>query len=89
MTLDTEHRMRRITPAIVIAAGLAVVAVTVFKVPLATIAWLATAAICPLMMLGMHKVGQGGHGASCHGHAEHEKPEHEEPEHGEPEKGRR
>jgi hypothetical protein len=45
---------------LLVLAGAVVVAVTLFRVPLATVFTLGVLLICPLLMVGMHG---GGHGA--------------------------
>jgi Protein of unknown function (DUF2933) len=45
---------------VLLALGAVVVAVTLFRVPLATVFTLGVLLICPLLMIGMHG---GGHGA--------------------------
>lgn len=72
--MEKKDRLWRFTPLVVIAAAAAVIAVTAFDVRVATLAWLAVASICPLMMLFMHRPGQDdqGHSGGCHGEKDHE-----------------
>jgi sugar phosphate permease len=53
----TRPRLRTVLLAV---AAMTLVAVTLFRVPLATIFTLGVLLVCPLMMIGMHG---GGHGA--------------------------
>lgn len=48
---------------VLVAAGLVVLAVTLSRIPLATVFSLGVLLICPLLMVGMH----GGHGGGHHG----------------------
>jgi hypothetical protein len=48
---------------LLIGAGVVLVAVTFFRVPLATVFLLGLVLMCPLMMVGMH----GGHDGGGHG----------------------
>jgi len=45
---------------VLLALGAVVVAVTLFRVPLATVFTLGVLLICPLLMIGMHSGGHGG-----------------------------
>lgn len=80
--METGTRIGLIARAAAVALGLAVVAVTVFHVPVSTIASLAIFAICPLMMLGMHGSGHGREpgakgGACCGNHGRDGSEEHD------------
>jgi hypothetical protein len=55
-----EGRRPRLRTSLLVAAGVVVVAVTLFRVPLATVFTLGVLLVCPLLMVGMHG---GGHGA--------------------------
>lgn len=61
MSRETE-RLRRFTPALVVAAAVAVVAVGVFGVPLGSLLLVGLFLLCPLMMMGM-MMGMHGHGS--------------------------
>jgi len=57
-----EHKpsqQRKARTILLVAAAVALLGVTVFKVPLATILLIGLLLVCPLMMVGMHS---GGHG---------------------------
>ncbi|MFN8233176.1 MAG: DUF2933 domain-containing protein [Actinomycetota bacterium] len=43
--------------------GVVVVAITLFRLPLATIFTLGLLLVCPLLMMGMHGGGHGEHGS--------------------------
>ncbi|HEX6581783.1 MAG TPA: DUF2933 domain-containing protein [Actinomycetota bacterium] len=47
---------------VLVASVLVVIAVTLFRVPLATVFTLGVLLICPLLMMGMHGAHGGGHG---------------------------
>ena len=47
---------------VLVASVLVVIAVTLFRVPLATVFTLGVLLICPLLMMGMHRGHGGGHG---------------------------
>jgi len=54
-----EGRRPKLRTALLAGAGVVVVAVTLFRVPLATVFALGVLLICPLLMVGMHG---GSHG---------------------------
>ena len=56
----------RIRPAWIVAAGLAVLVLVAFGVPLVSLLYVGILLLCPLLMAGMH----GGHGRA-HGHEAH------------------
>jgi Na+/glutamate symporter len=56
----------RIRPGWIVAAGLAVLALVAFGVPLVSLLYVGILLLCPLLMVGMH----GGHG-QAHGHEAH------------------
>jgi hypothetical protein len=56
----------RIRPAWVVAAGLAVLVLVAFGIPLVSLLYVGILLLCPLMMAGMH----GGHGQGHDAHAE-------------------
>ncbi len=60
-----DAKRTRLAPALVIVAGLVVLAVMLFRVPLATVFTVGLLLVCPLLMVGMHGGGHGG------GHATH------------------
>lgn len=51
--------LRRWRTPLLLAAAAAVLAVTVFQVPLGTLLVLGLLLVCPLMMVGMHGRGHG------------------------------
>lgn len=55
-----EGRRPKLRTLLLALGGVIVVAVTLFRVPLATVFTLGVLLICPLLMIGMHG---GGHGA--------------------------
>jgi sugar phosphate permease len=55
-----DDKRTRFAPVIVIVAGLIVLAVTLFRVPLATVFTVGLLLVCPLLMVGMHAAGHGG-----------------------------
>lgn len=64
----------KLKTGLIVGAGVVLVAVTVFKVPLASFLLLGVVLLCPLMMLGMHGAGHR-HGGTEHGHGtSHEDP---------------
>ena len=67
MNHGTAQTSRR--PLIAVALGVAVVALTVFKVPLGTLLLLGLVLLCPLLMAGMHG---GGHDHGGQHHADEE-----------------
>ena len=60
-----EGKAPQLRTALLTLAGVIVVAVTLFRVPLATVFTLGVLLICPLLMVGMHGGGHAG------GHATH------------------
>jgi hypothetical protein len=56
----------KIRPAWIVAAGLAVIALVAFGVPLVSLLYVGVLLLCPLMMAGMH----GGHGRGHDTHAQ-------------------
>jgi len=58
-----EGRRRNIPTLLLVGTAVIVIAVTLFRVPLASVLGLGVLLICPLLMVGMH----GGHGGSHHG----------------------
>lgn len=57
-----DGRRTKLRTVLLIAAGLGVLAVMLFRVPLATVFSLGVLLICPLLMVGMH----GGHHGGAH-----------------------
>jgi hypothetical protein len=64
-TMDRiEGKRSRLRTGIFVVLGLVFLAVTLFRVPLASVFSLGVLLICPLLMVGMHRGGHGdGHGA--------------------------
>ena len=57
-----DVKQSRVLSRVLIATVLIVLAVTLFRVPLATVFTLGVLLICPLLMVGMHGGHGGGHG---------------------------
>ena len=57
-----EPRGRRLATFLVVGTGLIVIAVTLFRVSLASVVSVGVLLICPLLMLGMHRGHDGRHG---------------------------
>lgn len=55
-----EGRRPNLPTVLFALGGVVVVAVTLFRVPLATVFTLGVLLICPLLMVGMHGGGHGG-----------------------------
>jgi hypothetical protein len=56
-------RTRRL-PGLVIVGGTAVLALMLFRVPLATVFTIGLLLVCPLLMVGMHTRSHGGESAA-------------------------
>ena len=65
-TTDRSGNRATIPTLLLLGAGLIVVAVTVFHVPLASVFSIGVLLICPLLMIGMHR-GHGSHRADASG----------------------
>lgn len=66
-TTDRSGKRRPTIPTLLLlGAGLIVVAVAVFRVPLASVFSVGVLLICPLLMIGMHH-GHGSHRADASG----------------------
>lgn len=57
-----DVKQAKLRTRVLVATGLVVLAVTLFRVPLATVFTLGVLLICPLLMVGMHGGHGGGHG---------------------------
>lgn len=57
-----DVKQGKLRTRVLVATGLVVLAVTLFRVPLATVFTLGVLLICPLLMMGMHGGHGGGHG---------------------------
>jgi hypothetical protein len=60
-----DAKRTRLAPVLVIVGGLVILAVMLFRVPLATVFTVGLLLVCPLLMVGMHGGGHAG------GHATH------------------
>lgn len=56
-----DAKRTRLGPVLVILTGLVVLAVMLFRVPLATVFTLGLLLVCPLLMVGMHGGGHANH----------------------------
>ena len=61
-----EGGRRRLQTLLLIVVGVVFIAVTLFRVPLATVFTLGLLLICPLLMVGMHGGGRGIEDATSH-----------------------
>ena len=62
--MDAGRTPKRVGVALAVAAGVALVAVSVFKIPLSSVLFLGVVLMCPLLMVGMHAGGHDhGHGS--------------------------
>ena len=66
-----EGRRTKLRTVVLVAVGLAVLAVMLFRVPLATVFSLGLLLICPLLMVGMHGRHHGGQASSSDGGRAH------------------
>ena len=57
-----DVKRAKVRTSVLVATVLVVLAVTLFRVPLATVFTLGVLLICPLLMVGMHGGHGGGHG---------------------------
>ena len=57
-----DVKRTKLRTRVLVATVLVVLAVTLFRVPLATVFTLGVLLICPLLMVGMHGGHGGGHG---------------------------
>lgn len=70
-----EARRPKLRTVVLALAGVVVVAVTLFRVPLATVFTLGLLLVCPLLMIGMHGGGHGRHASANGTHADPERAE--------------
>jgi hypothetical protein len=80
------HNRPKLRTVLLLVAGVVFVAVTFFRVPLATVFTLGVLLICPLLMVGMHGGGHDAdhargdvHGARVDGHGDATQIRHESP----------
>ena len=62
-----DAKRTRLAPVLVIVAGLVVLAVMLFRVPIATVFTLGLLLVCPLLMVGMHGGGHANHADKSRG----------------------